>query len=210
MSRLPHQRLTARDALMAVEGIDVQKLFRVFDQAFNVHLDYRFQSIEALHSSLVTVEKSEPQQKTQHTMSDRIAYLKSNVVTREDQERLLSAKKTLESIKGQLESTLSELFSELGNEFHRIGGDYSLRLSTLTLGYLLGVVHELTDTRFTPKFTISIVGTEVLIAARDSSHPRAQPVDLLRLPLSDYVLSPDQKTIIKEYFLQGLEAAFSQ
>jgi serine/threonine-protein kinase len=201
-SYLPHQREPTRKKLLALQGINIQRLLSLFDQAFNVHIDHRFQTIASLREAIAGLLISEVTQANEQSISERLLRIQGTILPRVEQRRLSSTKASLEYINNQIKQILEEILTDLGSDFTRLQGGSSLIINELMLGNTLGIVHALTDQRFTPRFTIKVQGTEIVVNAQSND----QTKNLLRTPLSDPEFNELQRDLVKEYFVVGLES----
>jgi len=200
--RMPHQRDKATAVLASLEGVNIPRLLRFFDQAFPIHIDYRFQSIESMRNALIEVSMSAD--KTEHgpSLSERVSDIKRAFLSDAESKRLLNVRDVLEYLNKQITEVLQELLAELGEGFSYSQGGYNLDVSNLTLGNTLGIIHQLTGKLFKARFTVRVAGSEIIVVAQHNS----QTHDLLRLPLSDYELDGDKRSLLAGFFLEGLES----
>lgn len=207
-SRPPHQQDAPKDKLIALHGINTRKLFALFDQAFDVHIDYRFQSIDSLRASLsgISLSRSNNMNTGNETITDRIVRIRNTIISSTDQRRLSLAKNALEHTNKQIDQVLQELLSQLGRDFARLQGGYGIRISELALGNTLGIIHTLSNKKFTPRFTVKVIGTEVLIGVEEKEQLR----ELIRVPLSATEFGEEHKAIIKEFFITNLESILDE
>lgn len=200
--RMPHQRDKAADVLASLEGVNIPKLLRFFDQAFSIHIDYRFQSIESIRSVLIEVPMSTEKKEHEPSLSERASRIKRAFLSDAESKRRLNVMDALEYLNKQITEVLQGLLAELGEGFSYSQGGYNLDVSNLTLGNTLGIIHQLTGKSFKAQFIVSVAGSEIIVVAQHDSQTR----DLLRLPLSDYEVDVDKRSLLAKFFLEGLES----
>lgn len=196
----PHQRPSSRNKLMTLQDVDIGNLFSLFDQAFDSHIDYRFQTIQALSQSLVDIKKSNSQVNYLST-SDRISRLKKKTLPVGQHERLKTAREALVQTEKQLRQVVNGLKKKLGDAFGIKQGGYSISIKELKLVNNLGFVHTLTEQEFYPRLILRIEGTEIVVTTNSNG-----PIqNLVRVPLSNPELNKKQCDLINEFYIEGLE-----
>lgn len=196
----PHQRHSSRSKLMDTQDVNITNLFSLFDQAFDSHIDYRFQTIQALKQSLFLIKESNSPKNNLST-SERILRLSNKTLSADQHDRLKTSREALVQTEKQLRQIVNDLQKKLGDTFGLKQGGYSISMKELKLVNKLGFVHNLTEQEFFPSLTLRIEGTEIVISANLNDFNQ----NLVRVPLSNPELNNEQSQKINEFYISGLE-----
>ncbi|NET28963.1 serine/threonine-protein kinase [Okeania sp. SIO1I7] len=209
----PHQREEAKQNLSVSPNLPesiLSKINRVFDRAFEIKIDSRWQSISALEEVLIDILESENQEgdKTEKFL-DRIHNKLSSYSNIEKKLFRTLAEKIIEHIGQAVRSLVYEDLDS--NYFHVCMRGASERLRIVDWANLkfsqqvTGISCELSDEKFFPEFKGYATGNEFVLV----SSIKGKEVELLRTSLSG---EPDFNCFgkrLKEFYAEGVESIIS-
>lgn len=205
--RMPHQRPESQKALSKISSDLLAKLNRVFDRAFGIQIDYRWQSIPELQQALRAC--LDTNQNTQNANQDIIAQIKNKVSTSFDYAQRQSFKKLGQQINRELYNMSLTVASELGEGFGVVLGKIYLKnrdferleidWTQLKFSERHGIRNEFLPNYFFPQFTGYATGNELVLLAE----VYGDKVELLRTPLNS---EPDLAAFrdrLRRFYLEG-------
>lgn len=162
--RMPHQRPAATEAFSRFPRAIHTQLNRLFDTAFTVALDQRFQSAQALRAALRSLGEPMPGPQTEDT-EQIISSLRDKLTgprfAEQQQIRML-----FQTIDRKLTQSRDLVSQGLGGATMTVQSGHSLDIATLTYGNSLGLQLANKSTyAFMPRFTAKINGSEVVVTA---------------------------------------------
>jgi serine/threonine-protein kinase len=199
---MPHQRLAASATLRA-SGLEPAKLLDFFDRGFQQFIDLRYQSAESLREALTRLSLTEtiPAQ-TADSIFSRIREKATSAI----ETRQLKFVADMRNLSSQLRDFTRKIANEVGESVHftETGGGASPQDGVMR--HKFGFVRA-TDQgrRFWPEYTVTNVGSEYIVDAREEGAPGLT----LRLPVSDPNFDASQLERLKLYLLRGIEVLLS-
>lgn len=205
----PHQRTEIKQNLSVLSESILTKINRIFDRAFDVRIDYRWQSIPPLKEALMEILK--PSNQDSNKTETFLAKIQNKISNSPDYaERKLFqnlAQQILEQIYDIVRSAAKELGSDFSFVLIRISSKERLRAkitwNNLTFSQqVVGIGYRFSDESFSPEFKGYITGNEVVLV----SDIKGKEVELLRTPLSG---EPDFTGFInrlKKFYYEGVES----
>ncbi|MGD1805200.1 protein kinase domain-containing protein [Dapis sp. BLCC M126] len=178
----PHQTETARQKLSALPEHILFKINRVFDRAFEIGIDSRWQSIPALKDNLINILESENKEYNEKFLLDEIKYKASTDMDKELFEN--TAKKFLEKIYDIVNGIIEELNSELQEP--KFWGVTLRTDKQLTIhpeidwknlkfsNKVLGIGYRYANKPFWPGFEGYITGSEVVLVYVEYYFPKSE------------------------------------
>jgi serine/threonine-protein kinase len=176
---LPHQRPHAAAVLDKLTSEDRIRLRRLFDVAFAVHIDQRFQTAEALRASLLGLTQLPVAQQTA-SVEQRLAALRESLsasaplTTKENYRALLN------QVNNILIKAVGSVRSQLGDRVTTRLGGLSIDMQSLRFANIHGLILAVDHSQgFCPTFEAMITGSELVVLGR---HNQVE-VELFRSPL---------------------------
>ncbi|MGK7922968.1 MAG: protein kinase [Trichodesmium sp.] len=231
----PHQRKEAKQKLSASPNLPesiLSKINRVFDRAFEIKIDSRWQSISALMEALIDILELENQEENKaEAILDRIKNkLSSSSHTQ---------KKLFENIAQQIIEKIYDIVPDIAKEF---GLDFGIVVAAhpksrlrveinwdnLTfLQYVIGISYKYSNESFNPKFKGYITGNEVVLVSSIKEIPAElglsnstensdelpdisqEEVELLRTSLSGEPDFTGFAERLRKFYAEGVESIIS-
>lgn len=159
-NKYPHQREPASRLARESEIPRIDRLLAVFDQAFQVSLDSRFQSADALKAALSSCLIAVIGQEDADAISTRIRERTSNPTYLNHR----STMKRLHAIQAQIYGLTDQIVGSLNGAFTMVGSSNESNATTATAIYRLGFIYsQNTRTMFIPNYVIQHLGSEIVL-----------------------------------------------
>ncbi|MDJ0553401.1 MAG: serine/threonine-protein kinase [Microcoleaceae cyanobacterium MO_207.B10] len=225
----PHQRKEAKQKLSVLPEYILSKINRVFDRAFEMKIDSRWQSIPALMAALIDILELENQ-----------AGNKTEPILDKIKNKLSSSsnlqKKLFKNISQQIIEEIYDIVPDIAKEFsHDLGilvaahPKERLRVEinwdNLTFSeYVIGISYTYSNESFYPKFKGYITGNEVVLVSSIKELPTElglsnltetsdklpdisqEEVELLRTPLSGEPDFTGFAERLRKFYAEGVES----
>jgi eukaryotic-like serine/threonine-protein kinase len=196
----PHQRADFKAHLSRLETQTLALLNRVFDRAFELSIDRRWQSVEELHDTLRRLNnQSKPEYMS--NAEDSIARIKQQLLNSPDYVRRESFKILADKIFNEIRHIGSKTAKEFGEPFNTIQSGHGIDLAKMTFGEQFGIFNAvIPEKQFFPVFKGYATGNEIVLV----SETYEQQIELLRVPLNT---DPDFETFrerLREFYIEGV------
>jgi len=196
----PHQRSDFKAHLSALEAQTLALLNRVFDRAFELSIDRRWQSAEELRDTLRKLEnKSKPEHMS--NAEDSIARIKQQLLSSPDYVRRESFKILADQIINEIRHIGSKTAKEFGEPFNTIQSGLGMDLAEMTFGEKYGIFNSvLPEKQFFPEFKGYATGNEIVLVSENQE----QQIELLRIPLNrepDFEIFRER---LREFYIEGV------
>ncbi len=207
----PHQKPEIKQILS--ESI-LTKTNIIFDRAFDVKIDYRWQSIPALKQTLIDILESENQKDNKiETILERIRNKQSAVNSHSEQRELFHTliKQTAKQILNVVHDVVKELGSDFkirsgggvgpyGDNYYELINWENFKFST---PHLISVEYnKLVTKRFMPSFEAYITGNEFIFVSKF----KEKEIELLRTSFSDEPDFTGFPERLKKFYYEGIES----
>lgn len=202
-STKPHRRDKSKTILQGLDRASLNALNKFFDIAFNVGINDRWQSAEAIKTNLIDFQNIKPSNEMDESdASKKLEAYKKSVSERQDFKQLENLKvlfnKCNEIIRRACQSVLHELES---NGFGNIQGGYNIDLSKQTFTNGVGITHPINKKlNFFPQFTCYINGSEIVLEAAENG----RTYEFLRHPLNEEINWSSLENSLRNYFIDGI------
>ena len=206
-SQKPHQRTESKNVLSQIPSDLLSQINAIFDRAFEIAIDRRWQSIPALKEALMLVSRP-----SLSTDSDEPAtYLeriKNKLSSSSDYPERQLFKRLSDQIVQEISNVWHSVGRELGNNFSLIQMGGSLRRietninwQTLMFEVTYGIYNQFyPDQKFLPAFIGYATGNEIILLSEDNG----QEIELFRTPLNsepDFVAFRER---LRNFYLKGV------
>ncbi len=208
----PHQRPEIKQTLSVLSESILTKTNRIFDRAFDIKIDYRWQSIPALKEALIDILESENQKDNKiETIRERIRNKQLAVNYHSEHRELFHTliKQTVEQISYIVQDVVKELGSDFKirpgtaaytKSYYELINWENFKLSTL---HLMSVeFNKLVTKRFMPSFEAYITGNEFIFVSKF----KEKEIDLLRTSFNDEPDFTGFTERIKKFYYEGIES----
>ncbi|AFZ10812.1 serine/threonine protein kinase (plasmid) [Oscillatoria nigro-viridis PCC 7112] len=207
--RMPHQRPESQKALARQPDGWLAKINRIFDRAFEFQIDYRWQSIPELQQALIACISARDNARN---AEQYIAQIQNKVSTSSDYARRQSFKELAQQLVKELYNVSRTVAGELGKGFGTIHDAEAINLKSrgiarvkidwakLRFSQSHGITNEFLPNNFSPKFTGTATGNELVLLAEVNG----EKVELLRTPLNG---EPDFTAFsehLRLFYLEGV------
>ena len=196
----PHQRYDFKVHPSALEAQTLALLNRVFDRAFELSIDRRWQSAEELQDILRRLKN---QSKPEHMFNaeDSIARIKQQLLNSPNYVRRQSFKILADKIINEIRHIGSKTAKEFGEPFNTIQSGLGIDLAEMTFGEKYGIFNPvIPEKKFFPVFKGYATGNEIVLISENHE----QQIELLRIPLNR---EPDFETFrerLREFYIDGV------
>lgn len=199
--RMPHQRLLTRQPLQDnSQGLDISKLFLLFDRAFDINIDRRFQSINDLSNTIHSLYLD----KTQTAITDfqtALEQIRSKIMA-PNQESIRKKMQLLTNIMHTLNRSLSEVSNLFNNLFNTTQTGYTANSSNLEIKNTIGLIYQDDPKiKFIQTYTARIAGNEAMLFAGDEILYRCDA------STEDSLVTNDIKNILNQYIVLNINQA---
>jgi eukaryotic-like serine/threonine-protein kinase len=195
--RMPHQRDNVQEFFAKLPEPKATILKSIFDKAFNNHIDYRYQSVDALQQDLQKLSLASEEDSTIN-LETNLEKFRAEMHRRSDSDKRYSGKKVLEEASAAFGKAHGMLEKELGEEinsyFSGSQRDYNRYFISFKNGFQSGIDVE---KKLTPKFTATIAGSEVIITLEQSG----EEPEVFRVPVAGADWQEVTK-FVRAYFLK--------
>jgi serine/threonine-protein kinase len=198
----PHQRPMAKAALNRIAPARLKALNSLFDQAFPVAIDRRWQSIAALKQAVHAISDPEAAESAEDP-DLRIERIRANLKKQATHKHAVQTLSQLQGILRGIQEGEQAVIDKMGNEIDwRIGGNHVNVAAggcgnTVSFGRL-GSSAELVRMSFSGQVT----GVEAVLTVVAGE----RRTDLLRVPLNEPIPLEKVKLSVVNYLLSALEA----
>jgi eukaryotic-like serine/threonine-protein kinase len=202
-STKPHRRDKSKTILQDLDRASLNALNKFFDIAFNVGINDRWQSAEAVRTNLIDFQSIKPSNEMDESdVSKKLEAYKKSISERQDFKQLENLKvlfkKYDETIRRICQSVLHELES-IG--FGNIQGGHSIDLSKQTFTNSVGITHPNNKKlNFFPKFTCYVNGSEIVLEATEDGRTN----EFLRYPLNEEINWSSLENSLRTYYIDGI------
>lgn len=203
----PHQRASLNDNLLILPEHQLSQINRIFDRAFTILIDYRWQSIPALKMALDDLLQSDSDKN-----KDYLTRIQNKLSgsSEHEQRKLFKnlAQQVLEEIWDIAHSVVEELGSDFSLVYVSLSGGFScppVNIDWESLSFseeVIGISYEFSNNFINPKFKGYITGNEIVLV----SDLKEKEVELLRIPLSG---EPDFTSFskrLKDFYYEGVDS----
>jgi serine/threonine-protein kinase len=203
--RKPHQRAGAKGLLDHIENVEKRAIVNtVFDTGFEMQIDRRWQSANALSIQLEKVLNVAASQPESRSLESTIQQMREQLTTSGTYASRQETYALLTNLAQHLKAVHANVAGELGPDFDTLQGNYSLTPATHTND--LGFVHRYySETPFRASFRAFVTGSEVVLTAQHGG----QNTELLRAPLADFTPGQEFRDEIRAYFVRSAAAFFA-
>ncbi len=203
----PHQRTESKNLLSQIPSDLLAKINAIFDIAFEIKIDHRWQSIPSLEEALMdlshpllSAESDNPE-----TYLERI---KNKLSTSSDYAERQFFKRLSDQIVQEICNVCRSVGNELGSEFSLIqtGGsprriETNIDLPNLMFAVKYGIFNQLyTDQKFFPEFRGYATGNEIVLLSEDNG----QEIELFRTPLNSEPDFVAFRKRLRHFYLKGV------
>jgi len=199
----PHRRARSKAILQDLDKASLNALNRFFDIAFNLGINDRWQSAEAVSAALTDLQNIKPSNEMDESdASKKMEAYKKNISGRLEFKQLENLKalfiKCNETIRRSCQSVLSELRSD---NFGNIQGGYNIDLSRQTFTNGIGITHPYhSRLNFFPRFTCYVNGSEIVLEATEDG----RNTEFLRYPLNEEIDWSSLENNLRNYYINGI------
>lgn len=206
--RKPHQRSSPKAILDRIEIAEKRAALKgIFDTGFEMQIDRRWQSAEALRSQIERIFDASAERQEPLDAESTIRHIRNqlnrsgNCATRQEVHTLLT------DIDKYLTFVHSQVAAQLGSDFHPRQGGHSLDMSSASFTNKLGFAHKYyPETPFYPTFEAYITGDEVVLTGQHV----AEPTEIFRVPVSTFSINNDIRSAMRQYFIRGAAEVFDE
>ena len=199
-NQMPHQRPRAQSALSQMDRTSLNKLMRCFDTAFQVPIDARYQTAASIVQGLKLLRSAGPIATTQETTSELLARARNAYISDPEHSRFESIREVLNYYDTDVGCIVNNIYRDLGATFTLSQSNHDLRLRQLMLSNTYGIRQETSGHGFEFRYTVRVSGSEVVLEAVTNGQVRI----LLRKPILSYLMTDDDKELVKRYIVEGL------
>lgn len=205
--RKPHQREQAKKILQAISPEARAVLNRIFDVGFEMHIDRRWQSVEALRQRLIEVSKISANQIDDADIITAIKQMRESMKASTDFTGRQEVYTLLNEFRQMMRQVTNEAAKELGTEFGSYYQAWPLDFSTASYKEQSGVVHHyFPDRPFTPEIKAFLTGSEFVVTAED----QYGFIEIFRAPVSGFNSWEELKDRLKEHLIRGAVEFFGK
>lgn len=195
---MPHQRKDTKDYFAKMfKNNQLDKIYKIFDQAFQININERYQTIDSLK---LDVENILNNQDNVNTSLEQIEiklnqnrYLKSS--------KIIAEFKTIHEEISQYIMFFIDSFKEKSSVLAWIQTGYNQDFQLLQIQNTIGVQNQFDNKEIRVKYLIKYIGNEMIIQLTSDEQSR----EVLRCKLDDYNQHKSQMfEIIKEYYIEKI------
>ncbi len=195
---MPHQRKDTKDYFAKMfKNNQLDKIYKIFDQAFQININERYQTIDSLK---LDVENILNNQDNVNTSLEQIEiklnqnrYLKSS--------KIIAEFKTIHEEISQYIMFFIDSFKEKSSVLAWIQTGYNQDFQLLQIQNTIGVKNQFDNKEIRVKYLIKYIGNEMIIQLTSDEQSR----EVLRCKLDDYNQHKSQMfEIIKEYYIEKI------
>lgn len=198
-NRYPHQRAVAAKAIQESGVPRIDRLLRIFDQGFQLALDMRFQSAEALRTALSScLVCDDAKSKSSEALIARILERTNSPTFAQGR----AAMDILHAIEMQIYDLTASICGSLQNIFKICGAPHDVNASIATTVYRHGFLYAL-DNRvmLIPAYLIRHLGSEIVLTVHISGSEELA----LRVPANPGILDEGSLEKIRSLLLGKLQ-----
>lgn len=188
----PHRRVKVRDVLRSIAGFRYSALNKFFDIAFNIDINQRYQSVNAIEIALKDILTMQEIEESSSSINERLELLKTKIESSPD----FTNSKTLETVFNKFrasidnaERSVSTLLESYG--IQRLQWGFNQDLTNQTFEYGLGFKSpHIQQLYYLPKYSAYANGSEVVFELVEKGRNLevlefGRRVELARFRLSD-------------------------
>ncbi len=203
----PHQRASLNNNLLVLPKAELSQINRIFDRAFTISINSRWQSIPEL--KMASDELLKPNTERSENYLTQIQNKLSGSPEREQRKLFKNlAQQVLEEIWDIAHSVVEELGSDFNFVYVSVSGGFScpavnIDWEKLTfLEEVIGIFYEFSNGFINPKFQGYITGNKMVLV----SELKGKEVELLRTPLSGEPDLTGFSQRLKDFYYEGVDS----
>lgn len=197
----PHQRPEAKDSLSYISPNVLARLNGIFDRAFELSIDRRWQSTPEFRDVLIRLQK--PIEET-FTTESHVARIKQQLLNSLEYTRRQPFQTLAEKIINEIRSVGHKIAQELGEGFLTMQTRTGINFSEMTFGEQYGICNSVLQEReFYPQFRGYATGNEIVLISENDS----QQIELLRVPLNSEPDFTEFRERLRAFYLEGVMRA---
>lgn len=207
--RKPHQRPKSKKALSEIPSNLLTQINAIFDRAFEIQIDRRWQSILSLKEALIQLTRLATSQ-NESDFANYLAQIQNKLSNSSDYALRQSFQRLANQVVQEIHNVGRSVARELGPEFGliQIGGGWTkgqnvkVNWAKLMFSEKYGITNKFFHEDFFPEFQGYATGNELVLL----SELNGEPIELLRIPLNG---EPDFTAFnerLKLFYIQGVRS----
>jgi serine/threonine-protein kinase len=199
----PHQRPEAKDSLSYISPSALARLNGIFDRAFELSIDRRWQSTPELRDVLIRLHKPIIDEEISDTES-YVARIKQQLLNSPDYTRRQPFQALAEKIINEIHYVGHNTAEELGEGFSTIQTGRGINLSEMTFGDQYGIYNSvLQEKKFWSQFRGYATGNEIVLISENDG----KQIELLRVPLNSEPNFTEFRNRLRAFYIEGVMRA---
>lgn len=199
----PHQRPEAKDSLSYISPDVLARLNGIFDRAFELSIDRRWQSIPELQDVLMRLQKPMIDEEIS-TTETQVARIKQQLLNSPDYTRRQPFQALAQKILNEIQYVCNKTVQELGEDFSTIQTGRNINISEMTFGDKYGIYNSvLQEKKFWPQFRGYATGNELVLLSENDG----QQIELLRVPLNSEPNFTELRNRLRAFYIEGVMRA---
>lgn len=202
--RKPHQRPENKNVLSKVPSDLLARVNTIFDRAFEIPIDRRWQSIPSLKEALMELTRPAKSQNN-NEVATYLAQIQNKLSSSSDYALRQSFQKVAHQIVQEIHNVGRSVAGELGTEFSTIQTRIDLKRLDIDWANLMfsekyGITNKFLPNKFFPEFRGYATGNEFVLL----SELNGERIELLRVPLNnepDFVAFRER---LRLFYIQGV------
>jgi eukaryotic-like serine/threonine-protein kinase len=199
----PHRRSKSKAILQKIDKVKLEALNRFFDIAFNVGINDRWQSAEAVRKALLDLQKIKSSDEMEESdTSNKLEAFKKSISDRQDYRHLENLKSIFEKCNKTISQACQSVIAELKSEnFGSIQGGFNINMSKQVFTNGIGITHPYHGhLNFYPRFTCYTNGSELVLEASENGNKN----EFLRHPLNEEIDWSSLEESLRTFYINGI------